>query len=569
MKTASWALRRGIEYQTRFVEEWKGSGEVLLFETVRAIDYTFCRVLFGDEYKDDTDRRHHMLLTWGTNKALRRVMPGEFAQQPFRMFASRAYTQEPTDSLLLHCGILERAELLEELHRDGLLSGHVEVIPREASADVRNILVLKTAHPSLFREIIAHEHRRWMSELIIQNDRQAELDLISKHEELLPEIDKHLLPVGDWGMAYTSTPEIDAYFLEWATLYLRRFFGSDILGLDDRIGGRSFSEYLRVLTALSMRCQKHLYYARRMKDLHPQIDLRNLLTAFSGYDELLVRLATFLDTDTLYVQQLLGPLTLEPTNSATHLNRRETVWAPVIRSSADHCLLPIYGLDINPFLFLMRDLADKYPADWSRLANTREPRWRAEFANLFASPRWSIAEKSVNLRDGKTTVTDIDQAVYDSDTNELTVFQLKWQLPVGPGASRQARVSFGKNFVSESNKWLGSVFSWFEKYGAPELAKRLGLSVRSNPSVQCFVIARYNAHFSGFADMDRHATWVDWVQFVRGRYEQPGSPLSELATFLSRQSDEMASAYGGDNDMFPLGDTAVILNPISVPRRSF
>jgi hypothetical protein len=566
MKTAKQALRHAIENQRGYVDQWRGSSEALLFEAVRAIDYIFCAELFGDEPTNDGEKQYISFQTWGTNKTLARVMPKELEHGAFHFFQSKPSTQEPTDELLFHSGLLERAELLEEWLIDGLLSARVEEIPPDGTSGTRNLIVMKTDNASSFREIVSHEHRRWRSDFIIESDKDYEADLRLRLDELLPELNSHVDVRDGWRIVYTSTAEIDAYFLDCARWYLRRIWGADILGLDEKIGGQSFNEYLAVLTALSSRCQKHVFLVNLLKHRHPKLDLRNLITTFVPYDEFLAGLAAFLGADRLQVQQLLGSLTLEPANSAVHLSPRETTWAPVIRGSANHCLLPIYGLDINPYLFLMRDLASKYPGDWSRLANTREARWRAELDEFFKPPRWIAAPKGLDLRDGKVTVTDIDYAVYDAETNELGIFQLKWQQPVGMDARYQARKSAGKNLVTESNRWIASVFSWLEKYGAPELGRRLGFPIRPDLRVQCFVVARYNAHFSGFSDIDMRAAWIDWNHFVRGRYEKPAASMSQLASIFRKQIEDIASEFKGESYIVPLGDTAIILNPTLEPK---
>jgi hypothetical protein len=121
-----------------------------------------------------------------------------------------------------------------------------------------------------------------------------------------------------WGMAYSTTSDLDQYFLEWGQLYLRRMWSQDLIGLEEKIGGSQFNEYLGVLAALSGRSQKHLCYAMILKNRHPELDIRNLLTTFAPYDEFLTSLARFLDADTLHVQRLLASLMLEPVNKAFH-----------------------------------------------------------------------------------------------------------------------------------------------------------------------------------------------------------------------------------------------------------
>ncbi len=71
-----------------------------------------------------------------------------------------------------------------------------------------------------------------------------------------------------------------------------------------------------------------------------ELDLRNLLTTFSPYDEFVTSLARHLDAETLQIQKLLSSLTLKPTNRDVHTASAETVWAPIVRSSKGNCILP-------------------------------------------------------------------------------------------------------------------------------------------------------------------------------------------------------------------------------------
>jgi hypothetical protein len=51
------------------------------------------------------------------------------------------------------------------------------------------------------------------------------------------------------GIAYDTTDEIDRYFLEWGKVYLRRMWRQDLIGIDEKIGGHQFNEYLGVMNA--------------------------------------------------------------------------------------------------------------------------------------------------------------------------------------------------------------------------------------------------------------------------------------------------------------------------------
>jgi hypothetical protein len=300
-----------------------------------------------------------------------------------------------------------------------------------------------------------------------------------------------------------------------------------------------------------------------MKRRHPGLDFRNLLTTFAPCNDFITSLAAHLDADSLQVQKLLSSLTLESANLSAHTASGDTVWAPIVRSSADYYILPLYGLDINPFLFLLRDLQAKYPDDWSRAANNREKRWIGELSQIFPAPRWQVHERSLKLRDRAAFATDLDFIAYDTQSNELGLFQLKWQQPAW--MDNRARRSAGKNLVTEANRWAQAVLHWLGQHGVAELAKRAGIKVKPGVHAELFIIARYNAFFSGYADRDARAAWADWNHVLKARLEQPRATMRELAAKLTSEVEQITSSYAGESYVVPLGDLAVILNPSQEP----
>ena len=362
-------------------------------------------------------------------------------------------------------------------------------------------------------------------------------------------------------MAYSNTPELDRYFLEWGQVYLRRMWSQDLIGTNEKIGGNQFNEYLGVLAALSGRAQKHLCYASIMMGRCPELDLRNLLTTFYPYDEFLVSTAKYLDADVLQIQKLLASLTLEPLNKDIHLGTGSTAWAPVVRATLDHVILPLYGLEINPFLFLLRDLEMKYPKDWSEAANNREGRWLTELKDVFRRIGWRVAEKTVPLREGGRTVTDVDFLAYDENTNEIALFQLKWQKPVSTLAPEGAPP---RTSAIEGNRWLERVHAWIAAHGLAELCQRAGLSVKPGVLASFFILARYNALFPGVATRDIRASWVDWNHLLHSLSRTPGVSPNQLVRLLEDEAKSILSS-GGESTMFPLSDLSIILNPVSEP----
>jgi hypothetical protein len=147
--------------------------------------------------------------------------------------------------------------------------------------------------------------------------------------------------------------------------------------------------------------------------------------------------------------------------------------------------------------------------------------------------------------------------------NELAIFQLKWQQPVG--TDNRARRSAGKNLISEGNRWIEIVLTWLEKHGVFELARRASITVKPSVRVELFVIARYNAFYSGFADYDERAVWVDWNHFMKLRVESPQSSIKQMAEMLKVETEKIAASFPGESYVVPISDLAIILNPTSEP----
>jgi len=557
-------LKDKIEKQSLFLEQWRQPVEPLLFETLRAIDKVFCQELFeSDVGPTDEQILESFLLTWGVNKALARMVPDKFGHGPFRLFPSTPSTQQQADEFLLQCGILEKAELFQGWIAEGLVRARSDVLSNALPSGIEKILVLKSDDPSLFNEIISMTHREWMSELTHEFDQYWEKRLEKRHFDILPELVKRVDKFGGWGMTYSTNDEIDEYFLEWGQVYLRRMWGQDLVGPEEMIGRNQFKDYLGLLAALSGRAQKHLCFAAILKRRHPELDLRNLLTNYCNYDDFVVFLAHHLDADRLHIQKLLSNLTLECGNKDIHTKSAEPAWAPVVRSSNVNCILPLYGMEINPFHFLLRDLQAKYPQDWFHVANNRESRWIVDLKNIFRSERWIVRDRNIQLRDEGRTVTDIDFLVYDRNNNELAIFQLKWQQPVGP--DNRARRSAGKNLVVEGNKWVAAVYAWLEKYGVDELSRRSKIAMKPSVHVELFVVARYNVFFSGYALGDRRAVWADWNHLLKVRFENSGASVQQFGGMLRAQNERITSSYPGESYAFPIDDLAIILNPTSEP----
>lgn len=557
-------LRVAMTEHLALLKPYEQRSEPVTFETLRALDDLFCRDLMEPKKRSKSDEsQSRSVAGWGVNAALSRVLPVNLADAPFKLFPSTATTQHQADDFLEKCGCLELAARYEGWLRDGLVSGKLRAFPGMSTSGITDVLVLRTEASSHYDEEIGRKSLRWASNQVVKGTRIEETCLENEYRILKPLLQEKVFLSASGMMNYSSSPAIDKHFAEWARIYLKRIYSQDMIDSNDVIGGRKFSDYLAVLSALSARSQRHISYAAILKARHPDIHIRNLLTSFCEHGEMVRYVAAATGFSPEDSAEILDHFTLSQANIAEHLKRGETIWAPLVRTSRKHLIVPIYGIDINPFLFLLTELRHRHEKDWFRIANNREPRWISELSSLFGGRRWSVNDRNLRLRSDGRDRTDIDFAVFDSSANELTLFQLKWQHPVG--VDNRGRRNAGSNLTIESNRWIEEVIQWTEQHGLPELMRRLGFSSTSQPVVRLFVMARYHAHFSGYDNRDPRAVWVNWAQFQKARAEAPGQPLRQTAAQLRRNLKTDRSKIRPESRMLGVGTLGIVLNPTATP----
>lgn len=160
-------------------------------------------------------------------------------------------------------------------------------------------------------------------------------------------------------------------------------------------------------------------------------------------------------------------------------------------------------------------------------------------------------------------MTDIDFAAYDNATGEMALFQLKWQQPVA--VDHKIRRSTGRNLLDEGNRWIAKVRSWAGEFGADELAWRLNFRTPQTPNFRLFVLARYGAHFSGYAEQDDAAVWADWSHFQKARQENIQASLVELSQQVAAEIAKVKAGIEPESLALPLPGLAVLVHPSSTP----
>jgi hypothetical protein len=551
-------LLEAIAAQRALMKGYEIPSEPLSLETVRAIDYLFCRELFDElSILTESDRRYQYVQRHGVNEALSRVLPNSLHGDNPRLFQSSIRTQREADEFLFNAGSLWLAERALTQFRAGFLSGRIDPHREVQGA---KILVLSRNDHTLYQEQIGHAGVGWLSDRAFLGNRGREAELERKHSAMLPQMIERVLAASedDWELH----PEADAHFHDCAEVYLARMPYRDLLSPDDRIGGRPYSDYVEVLTALSAMNEMRLFTADVLNSRRPHLGMRNVLTGGSLMQELVEGVSNFLDGDTSEVGGLLGHLTLTPFNRTAHLSRGTPTWAPIIRTSVNFCILPCFGLEMNPFLFLATELRERYKSDWFEAANAREGRWVAELRRLFPGSRWRCAD-GIKIRRGGKVMTDIDFVAYDSDSKRAALFQLKWQQP--SASDERTRRNNASNLLSESNKWVATVHDWLANEGLAALGKRLDIGEGELIGASLFVLGRYGAHFSGNSNPDPRAAWSGWGHMERERALHPDATVDAMHGNIHEAMANATTSVQPESFLLPLPGLTMVLNPTREP----
>lgn len=552
-------LDAAIDAQTGWMEGYRRGGEQMLFETLRALDNIYCRQLFVKGKLSSDDELYRCLSSYGVNGALERLMPRALGATRFRPFRSHERLQEQADEFLFHCGTLHLAERYRSFIREGVVSANLVAHELPDGDGVFEVLELSSTSPSHSDERIGAAGLRWASEQARSANMPAETDLGLRNRAMQRELEAHLRLRQGWYVESSTSPEIDLHFMEWAKVYLARMSAQDLIGADEVIGGRPYGHYVEVLTVISALSHRRLSSASILYGRDRRLDLRNMVTGHASYDEFVAQVARSLDGERAEIEGILDAITLSPDNLDLHVKAEATVWAPIVRPARDLVMLPAYGLDLNPFLFLLNDLRGRFKGDWFALANLRERRWAAELATMFEAPRWHVDVRNLTLRDGRVDVTDLDFVAFDVRDGELTLFQLKWQQPVA--GDERARRSASKNLLTECNKWIEGVHFWLGKYGVRELLVRLGFPADGpEPKVRLAVLARYSAYFTGHGERDARATWSDWANFLKARSQGGPRRLSWTLDNLQRHVAKLQRTKRFETMTLPIDNLTIALN---------
>lgn len=558
------ALEAALAKQRAYRDSYTPASEPVLFELARAADDYLMRDPLGMMPKNRIDRMALAIREHGINDALTRMLPAELADGQFRLFPSLLVNSQQCDDFLFACGSIRLGEKMLVWLREGLITG--EYREHDGDNGPLRVLILRTTDPSLGDEIVNRFWLRWDSDMRVRAARNREVKLMAAYRKIEAQLERSCHLVQGLYPSYHEAYRFINLFEEMGAYYLDRMFGRDMFGPSEMIGGAPFKDYLGAIRLLSGMQHLHLAALMILRRRHPDVEFRNLLAFPVAVEFTHELVARSLGCSTGHAERLLEPLTLSPANAERHRRTGEPMWPALIRASRHTYIHPLFGMDVNPHLFLLANLRGDHRNDWDSHTDSREDRWQTELAELLKDSRYTaICSDGCMLRENKRDLTDIDFAAYDPLSGDLLLIQLKWQHPFD--GDDKVRRSMASNLAAGGNKWTATVLDWIDANGANELLRRLGFKAGARPRPRLFVLARYGAQFSGRSGHDMRSAWTSWPHFKKAWRHAGRKSAQDLARFIQRDAAEVKKQSKGIAATFTIGELGVLLNPTRVPPR--
>jgi hypothetical protein len=307
------------------------------------------------------------------------------------------------------------------------------------------------------------------------------------------------------------------HFIDAAVYGTHQMLGADSFPGEVLFGGVPFGAYRLIVVGLASEALARLTASEAFAQTDPTVDL-GLINTSGWRIPILTRLAgSALNLSDSDAEQAINALALDEEFAKTYRGVSRAPSPPLIRTAPDHVIMSAAGCLDEPFQFLLLRLRELYPLDWDKAVDHREEVFRQELYRALThatQERFVNSQQAVKLRAEGRVLTDVDAAIYDRETQELGLFQLKWQEAFGASLTRRA--SSAKNFTVPARKWVETVARWVEAKSPSEIREhfRLGDGSDLPIRVRLFVLGRFAAHFTEFGQPDDRSAWGTWPQVL-------------------------------------------------------
>ncbi|WP_141494053.1 hypothetical protein [Rhizobium sp. S9] len=378
------------------------------------------------------------------------------------------------------------------------------------------------------------EERRasaWLSYSARQRLSAIEGQLAARKQEMALGIDRYARVQDGWFLRYEPDEDTTAYYRHLAEIYSAGTAEANALPEDTLLGGRTFRSWNALSITAYGRVLHHIACATRLMATRPNLELRNLLTAFAHKEDVKA-LWQQAGESASSADQVVAGLSLNADTAAICEHNHEQPLPYYIEFGRNFVLLPIFGGMLNASAGLTWHLRAAFRRDWDKAVDGRERVFRDNLRDLFKPPRYTVPDRGFHIkRSDGTELTDIDAVALDNVTGRLCLIQLKW--PDIYGRSVTERNSRRINLL-KANDWVARISDWVGGRSSSDVCRALGLGNAGSPPPAILVLARHVARFSGESNYDSRALWESWPRLVKTFYENQNADIFHILAHTQR-----------------------------------
>ncbi|ARO27287.1 hypothetical protein TAL182_PD00195 (plasmid) [Rhizobium sp. TAL182] len=368
-------------YLARTLDAWRGYEREFLIELVRGLDeasFAFTLAPNRDQLIRNDEARHFIMA--GAASALRpflRVLQDVSNGVPWR--STSPEFSAVADRHLINCGRLAVVQRYAAMERHGLA---------ESTFLSEDHLILEVASSN-----DDDEERRasaWLSYSARQRLSAIEGQLAARKQEMALGIDRYARVQDGWFLRYEPDEDTTAYYRHLAEIYSAGTAEANALPEDTLLGGRTFRSWNALSITAYGRVLHHIACATRLMATRPNLELRNLLTAFAHKEDVKA-LWQQAGESASSADQVVAGLSLNADTAAICEHNHEQPLPYYIEFGRNFVLLPIFGGMLNASAGLTWHLRAAFRRDWDKAVDGRERVFRKRPANAFSGvERWNL-----------------------------------------------------------------------------------------------------------------------------------------------------------------------------------
>ncbi len=512
---------------------------ILFIEVVRAMDY-WSITAYPDSVKDAQTEQSMDLMYWGWNRAVAELF--EPLDQPgaFPMMESTRESRGFAAGLMQEFGKVSLARRLADMGERGIMeiARDSEDFRMQMTEDARAQFAdfVESDRLKASEARLPSSSAGWT--MASMRDAMRFPDMPGNYVALAnaplrrwlrPDIEELIKPlVRPWDtgygvmVAYDARIEVDKHYMAEALALATPWREDSGIHPDAKLGSITGGDIAGVGAALISLHAKHFGYVSVAKKLFPQVSVAQSLTIWGPRDALEESISFMSGRPEQVVRAAFNALAMTA-EQAKKLADHSTPLIPLLFDLGNGFILrPVSCLTRNPFTAAKTQHHWLDPRTEHAIAADREEWMREHLYGMFGGKRYIRFPGNLKLRRGGEVLTDIDAIIYDKQTGDVGLFQLKWQ-DYSTNDVRQLR-SKAANLSAELVDWSGKVKSWLNENGVSALDMSLRLKQKRGEAAKStllFAISRSSVRTQGYGVKTEAPglAMATWPQFVRARME--------------------------------------------------